>query len=496
MRVAVIGAGWAGLAAAVEACARGHAVTLLERAPEPGGRARRVDWMVDGERIAIDNGQHILIGAYRDTLALMARVGVRESAVLDRLPLSIEYADGPSIRAPRWPAPLHLAAALLGARGLTWRARRHALAFAASARWHGWRLAADCTVEAMLAARGMDAEAVALLWAPLCLAALNTPIERASAQVFLNVLRDSVGAARADSDLLLPRADLSAVLPQAACAWLSRRGADVRLGAAGNVEAIEAGEAGWRVCAGGAWRAFDAVVIAGGPRAAARLLGQAIESRSGGQTRPASPRPGERATDRVRTRGGTPIDARAVESLQRLQSLESSAITTAWLLLPDGAHWRQPMRALRADRPDSPAQWLFARRARSRSGLRLASAVLSAHAAASTDRAALAVQVLAQIGRELGARSHRPPESIAPPASPVRIIVEREATFLCTPNLRRPGQSTGLAGLWLAGDYVDGPYPGTLESAVRSGLAAARALGPMVPDLPKTSLAPSMTNDS
>ena len=67
-RVAVVGGGWAGCAAAVTLAEAGVRVTLFEQAKTLGGRARRV--ALDG--IALDNGQHLLIGAYRQTLALMA----------------------------------------------------------------------------------------------------------------------------------------------------------------------------------------------------------------------------------------------------------------------------------------------------------------------------------------------------------------------------------------------------------------------------------------
>ena len=82
--VAVIGGGWAGLAAAVEATSAGHHVTLFEMAPQLGGRARRVN--VDG--FELDNGQHILIGAYTETLGLMRRVGVDTAQAFLRTPLS------------------------------------------------------------------------------------------------------------------------------------------------------------------------------------------------------------------------------------------------------------------------------------------------------------------------------------------------------------------------------------------------------------------------
>ena len=98
--VAVVGAGWAGLAAAVRAREAGHAVTLFEMAAQLGGRARSVD--IEGH--ALDNGQHILIGAYQRTLALMRTVGADPQALLTRLPLTLLYPDGRGLRLPPGPA--------------------------------------------------------------------------------------------------------------------------------------------------------------------------------------------------------------------------------------------------------------------------------------------------------------------------------------------------------------------------------------------------------
>ena len=80
MRVAVIGGGWAGIAAAVELTASGAHVTLIEAGRVLGGRARSVN--IDGR--TLDNGQHILLGAYRETLALMRRVGADPDALFER----------------------------------------------------------------------------------------------------------------------------------------------------------------------------------------------------------------------------------------------------------------------------------------------------------------------------------------------------------------------------------------------------------------------------
>ena len=100
-RVAVIGGGYAGMAAAVALVDAGHEVTVFETSRVLGGRARKVE--IDGH--TVDNGQHILIGAYRDTLALMQKVGVDEKQALLRLPLTLRYPDF-HLQTPQLPAPL------------------------------------------------------------------------------------------------------------------------------------------------------------------------------------------------------------------------------------------------------------------------------------------------------------------------------------------------------------------------------------------------------
>ncbi|MCX7961890.1 MAG: FAD-dependent oxidoreductase, partial [Burkholderiales bacterium] len=133
-RVAVIGAGYAGCAAAVALAERGARVTLLEALAVPGGRARRVH----AREAALDNGQHILAGAYVELARLMRRVGVPEDAVL-RMPLELRYADGFALRAAWLPAPLALAVGLLAARRLPLREALGALRFLARLRREGFR---------------------------------------------------------------------------------------------------------------------------------------------------------------------------------------------------------------------------------------------------------------------------------------------------------------------------------------------------------------------
>lgn len=222
-RVAVVGAGYAGCAAAVTLAERGAQVSLFESGPVPGGRARRVK----ARHAELDNGQHILSGAYSELLRLMRLVGVPPDAVL-RCPLELRYADGFALRALWLPAPLGLLFGLLLARGVPLAERLGAVRFMRAMRRDGFRLARDSSVAELLRAHAQAGELGRYLWRPLCVAALNTPPEDASAQIFLNVLRDTLGAGEEASDLLLPRTDLSRLFPEPACEYVRAKGGEVR----------------------------------------------------------------------------------------------------------------------------------------------------------------------------------------------------------------------------------------------------------------------------
>ena len=182
-RVAVVGGGWAGLAAAVTATQRGHQVTLIEMAGQLGGRARSVDGM-------FDNGQHILIGAYTQSLALLRSVGVDVNTALLRLPLRLRYPQHEGLRLPPGPPLLSFARGVLAHPGWPLAARLRFLAKASAWLMQGFRCAPSLTVEQLCAE--LPAIINTELIAPLCVAALNTPAQTASAAVFLRVLHDAL----------------------------------------------------------------------------------------------------------------------------------------------------------------------------------------------------------------------------------------------------------------------------------------------------------------
>lgn len=417
MRLAVVGAGWAGLAAAVQAVRAGHHVSVFEAARTLGGRARSLEVPgPDGQAMVLDNGQHILIGAYRQTLSLMQAVGVDPAQVLHAMPLSLRDAAGQGLALPAWrawSAPLDAAWGILGARGWGWGDKLSLLRACLGWRARGFRCAPSLTVARLC--EGLPPRVMAQLVEPLCVAALNTPASQASAQVFLRVLRDALtGPGWGDwgaSWLLLPRAPLGELFPQAAARWLDGRDAVVRTGH--RVALLAQTSTGWLVDGD----AFDAVVLACPSWAAIHLLQE------------------------------NAIDAAAW--LERARALRHEAIATVYAHA--GRRLAAPMLALPAG-PQAPAQFVF-----DRGQLGGPEGLLAFVASASPgDREMLERQVVAQAQAEgWGA------------VEPLRTVVERRATFACVPGLARPGIAVA-EGLWACGDWVEGPYPATLEGAVMS----------------------------
>jgi len=430
-RVAVVGGGWAGLAAAVQATQAGHHITLFEASRQWGGRARALPSATDLHLSAstpLDNGQHILIGAYRDTLALMRTVGVDPNAALLRLPLTLLFPDGQGLRLPNWPVPLDVLAGIARARG--WSLADKGSLLRTTSRWQlaGFRCDAIASVSELC--RGLSPTVMQTLIEPLCVSALNTPAERSSGQVFLRVLKDSLLGGRGSSNLLIPRTDLSSLLPNAAVQWLSSRGAELR--PACRVESLQF-QSQWQLNG----EAFDSVLWATAPTAASQVLAQ--------------------------VEGSTAQAVAACAWAAQAAALQHEAIATVYVQA-GSARLPQPMLALRSSTAH-PAQFVFDRGQLGGPPGLLAFVV----SASGLDRAPLQTQVLQQAHNQLAHLLQ------GQHLQALQTVVEKRATFACTPGLQRPPQHIA-AGLQACGDYVDGPYPATLEGAVRSGMAAANGV--------------------
>jgi len=422
-RVAVVGAGWAGLSAAVTLVEQGVAVTVFEASRALGGRARRVS--IDG--VDLDNGQHVLIGAYRETLRLMRLVGADPDAFLLRIPFELRYADGFRLRAPRLPYPLNMLFALLGASGPSLAQSFQAARFMLALRAHAFRIEPDRSVAQLLDEHRQAGALRTHAWEPLCVSALNTPVDSASAQVFINVLRDSLTGEREASDLLIARTDLGRLFPEPAAARVKARGGVIELGAP--VRTVNKDERGFSL--GDRPERYSAVIVACVPQQAAPLLAGFSE---------------------------------LAATRKLIEQLDYQPIVTCYLQYPERVSLPAPMLGFNG----GIVQWVFDRGRLGGSKGLLATVISATGAHEALAKDALVSRIETEIKAALGPLP-------APRWS--RVITERRATFSCKPALKRPEAMTSVPGLWLAGDYVASDYPGTLEAAVRSGVAAATGTG-------------------
>jgi len=387
-----------------------------------------------GKRFRVDNGQHLLLGAYRETLALMQTVGVSPSSVFTQSSFAISYPDGWHLGATRLPAPWHLAVGIVRARAVRWSHRWALVRWVQQQRRRRWSVTSDRPAVDLFA--NLPAEVSRRLWRPLCLAALNVGLEQASAQVFLNVLRDSLGAKEFASRLLQPRTNLSALFPDAAMRWLQSKGTDVRLHCtAVRVQPMPQQDA-CRVLLRDGTSVEGPAVLAVPPDRAAALL-----------------------DDRQ------PTLAAAIGMLRKLQF---APIATVYLRYAPATRLRQPFYAL-LDDPERHryGQWIFDRGAMDPALDGVVSVVISGSGPhLELSRQALGQHVAAQLSAEFGLPE--PLEHFT--------IVEKHATLIPVPNLQRPPTSLPMPGLLLAADSAHSPYPSTIEGSVRSGLQAAQAL--------------------
>ena len=441
--IVVVGGGWAGCAAAVELAAAGCSVELHETAATIGGRARTV--LRDG--LPLDNGEHLILAAYAQTLGLAAKIRDAGAAPAWRndplaiAPLSRVQPNAITLRTRGLPGPLGLLTAIVGAEGLALGERLTMVGWFARQRRRGYRCASSATVADVLA--DVTPRVRDKLWYPLCLAALNTPPERASGQVFLNVLRETFGAGARATAMIVPRDGLANMVPAHASEWLVSRGHAVRISTRTKVASVA--DDGVLLNSGVRTERADAVVVAVGPHQLEGAFEAGVPERH-------------------------PAIAAAIHAVARF---DYEPIVTAYL------GYSKPLALgrglVRLD--DAPGQWLLDRpdileRAlpcTGRPDIRaLVSVVLSAHGPHdAVDHRHLVAMIDAQLTR------------LAPGFSDLRwsqVIAEKRATYACVPQLARPACGRLAARVYLAGDYTYPAFPATLEAAVRSGVAAARAL--------------------
>lgn len=445
--VIVIGAGVAGLRAAVELAARGAHVTVLEAKAILGGRATAFADPQTGERV--DNGQHVLLGCYHETFAFLRRIGT-DDRIRVQPSLEVDFVDRSGERSrltlPGLPPPINFIAGLMDWSALTWRDRLSAVRLASPIRIaqagkreqekgkRVTRIAASPgeTVEEWLIANGQTARIREMLWEPLALAALNQSVRVAAAPPFVAVLAQMFGGGPRDASLALPAVPLDQLYAEPARRFIEARGGEVRIGCSARVH-LEGGRVAYVEARGERLHA-GAVVAAVPWFALADLFTGDIQSVATIRTAAAATQP-------------SPI-----------------ASVNLWLSRPV---LRTPFLGL----PGRTMQWVFDKEQMFEAGTSHITLVSSG-----------ADEVMALQNDELIALALHELRAALPEARQAKVmratvVRERRATYSLAPGQPpRPTTGTGVNGLVLAGDWIDTGLPATIEGAAISGRYAAEAI--------------------
>lgn len=422
MTVLIVGGGWSGLAAAITLSHHGIPVHLVEAAHQLGGRARNVLW----QDKVIDNGQHLMIGAYDRMLALMSLIGIDHNNAFQRLPIDITIIDDTF-------EPLHLSAKghLPWPLSLAWNLFRSA---GFSAVMQLARLqrdipsllnSEDISVAEWLNNTKQSQRLIKQLWEPLCLATLNTPVKIASAHVLAHVLKDSLGQGQTASDLLIPKQALGTLFPQPAAEFIVQHHGKITLACRVKSLITEAGKIKGVTTDDGERFLAEHVILATGPTHSANLL----------------------------------------KAILPIAQPDELAICTVYLQY--AAEVRLPQ-AQMLGLSGTYSQWIFDR-SKQHPGL-MAVVISGPGPHQQLSKQALIDHVSAEVHQQI-------------PALPARalsafVIREKRATFASTIayQQQRPTHKTAIKGLWLAGDYVANNYPATLEGAIRNGETCAQSI--------------------
>ncbi len=455
----VIGGGFAGLSAATALAEHGRHVLVLEARPALGGRATAFTDPATGERV--DNGQHVLLGCYRDTFTFLRRIGAADHVhVQDRLAVDFIDRGGRASRlaCPSLPPPLNLLGGLMTWPALGWSDRLAALRVRPALR----ESPRQETVREWLRRHHQTPRLIEMLWEPLAVASLNQPIDVAVAAPFVRVLAEMLGGDSRDASLALPIKPLDEMYAIPARTFIERHGGEVRTNS-------------------------PARILVGGPTGSDPQASRTDSESSG--------------ADPLDSSGADPVGPRVIV---RDQVLQARVVICAvpWFALSDVFPGRPSLIGDTLDAADATdassivtvnlwfdrivtehavvglpgrtMQWVFDKRrvfGEQASHLSLVSS--GADAVVSRTNEALIALAVSEVNQALpSARSATVKRAV--------VVREKRATFSVAPGQPpRPATRTALPGLLLAGDWIDTGLPATIESAARSGHMAAAAAAEM-----------------
>jgi squalene-associated FAD-dependent desaturase len=414
MTTIIVGGGWSGLAAAVKLAEQGEVTHVFESAKQLGGRARNVQW----HDITVDNGQHLMIGAYTHMLDIMKQISIEPNTVFTRKPMDISiydprYSTLKLSAISRLPWPLSLAWNIFKSAGL------NSLLDIARLQKSTKKVLSspDITVKQWLINTQQSTRLIKQLWEPLCLATLNTHIESASAHVLAAVLRDSLGQSKEAADLLIPKVPLGDVFPTAAKAYIEQHQGQITLQSRIKDICIDHKQVTAVVTDSGDKITADNIIIATSPSHCFDL----------------------------------------VSKLTPIIQPDESPICTVYLQYDQPIKLPTQMVGLSG----SVSQWVFDRSSQHNGIIAIVISAKGTHLQLSKS------ELIDTVRKEIYVAFPTMPEHITDGF----VIREKRATFNCSVenHQNRPTSKTPIKGLWLAGDFIHNAYPATLEGAIRNG---------------------------
>ena len=444
----ILGGGVAGLAAAIHLVDAGQKPLLLEADKTPGGRARSHDNSAFGE--TLDNGPHLLMGAYQHTLELLTQLNTRHLLISEkniRFNLWDQTHQWHSLTCPNWPAPLHLLAALHRFPGVTRRERFTALLLGKALLSHSSERdkqnkqskLEQQSVTQWLHQHRQQGSLFQRLWAPLCLATLNEPPASANAALFATVLKKLFLSHRQAAQPLIPSVPLSQLIATPAQRYIEAAGGAVCCGErvtrlsmnTSRITAIHTQRQTWYQ---------PKTVICTLPYFSLKHLLPEWSQKNG------------------------------------WHRLQSAPIVTVHLCYPQSLYLPHPMVGL----PHEQSQWIFDRgritagnrqepATKNGEGGRFSAILSGAYRERTFSRETLITMFHQDLQRLLPELPQNPPPI-------AQVIKEHRATFAAWPESSqyRPNSTTPWQNFWLAGDWTNTGLPATIEGAVQSGIHAAR----------------------
>jgi len=434
--IAIIGGGWSGLAAAIELCKQHHKVTVFESSPQLGGRARSIIW----NDLTLDNGQHLMIGAYQQMIKSLNTIQADTKQLFKQLPhrmLMLDSQDGKTafdLQLPTYPAPLHLLFGVLNTPSLSIKDK--ILLLVRFNKLLNTPIKNDISVSEWLNSAKLPDSYRNNLLEPVCLAALTTHPQQASAKAFQSVLQQTFNAPADFTDLLIPTTDLGNVFPALAEKFILQHGGEIKtrckvqhlLHDNTQVHSVQINDEVIN---------FDQVILATPPKVTAKLL----------QEIPACVGMGE-----------------------QINKLKFEPVSTLYIQFKGPVTLPYPMLGM----VNGLSEWVFERATSGHND------VLAVVISAQGDHLKLTEETLLKtVYSELFNVIEDLPELLNS-----KLIIEKRATFQCHPNVdkNRPGINTNLKNLKLCGDYVyieennQPGLPSTLEGALRSGVKCAQSI--------------------